>query len=121
MIGGISIDLMRFERDRTELQSTLDRAVLGEVMAPQGLNFRSVSAKATGDFDTQFMHMGGVDTLEVGAASAAEERIDGGEISLVMDVSGSMNNNSKLTDLKVAATDFVTEMFKNTEEDKLTI
>ena len=28
MIGGIGIDLMRFERDRSQLQTTLDRAVL---------------------------------------------------------------------------------------------
>ncbi|MEM9550722.1 MAG: TadE/TadG family type IV pilus assembly protein [Pseudomonadota bacterium] len=148
-VGGIGIDLMRFERDRTHLQSTLDRAVLaaadldqtldpqtvvndyfskaglGEYLASvtvsSGLGFRTVSATAEGQFDTQFMHMGGVDTLATPAAGAAEERIDGVEISLVLDVSGSMNDNSRLTNLKIAAKKFVTEMISNSQDGKLSI
>lgn len=149
MVGGIGIDLMRFERDRSELQATLDRAVLaaadldqtldpqdvvndyfnkaglGEyltsITVDQGLSYRVVSGTASAEIETQFMRMNGVDTLSAPAASTAEERIDGVEISLILDVSGSMNSNSKLANLKVAARDFVDEMVNNTEEGKLSI
>ncbi|MBE1282614.1 MAG: hypothetical protein GJ676_04810 [Rhodobacteraceae bacterium] len=149
MVGGIGIDLMRFERDRAKLQYTLDRAVLAAadldqtldpedvvedyfakaglgqylsgVTVTEGLGFRNVAATANADIDTQFMHMGGVDTLTAPAASTAEESIGSVEISLVLDVSGSMNSNSRLTNLKVAARDFVDQMVDNTEEGKLSI
>ena len=138
LFSGIGIDLMRFERDRAELQYTLDRAVLAavdienkddpkavvqeyfakagfadkltSVTVKQGLSYREVAATALSRMDTQFMHMTGVDSLGVPAASTAEERIDGVEISLVLDVSGSMNRNDRLTNLKVAAKQFVDQM-----------
>lgn len=148
-LGGLGIDLMRLERDRTTLQYTLDRAVLAaadldQTLAPadvvndylakagldshlsglsvaSGLGFRTVSASAGLDVDTLFMHLSGVDTLHAPAASTAEERIDGLEISLVLDVSGSMNWNSKLTNLKIAARDFVDTMVANSPEGRLSI
>lgn len=149
MFAGIGIDLMRYERDRAELQYTLDRAVLaaadldqdldpksvvedyfdkaglgsflGDVTVSEGLGYRVVSAEASSDMDTQFMHMTGVDTLSIPAASTAEERIGGVEISLVLDVSGSMSSNSRLTNLKIAAKDFIDQMVDNTEDGKLSI
>jgi Flp pilus assembly protein TadG len=149
MVGGIGIDLMRYERDRAELQYTLDRAVLAaadldqtlspnavvadyfdkaglsqyltNVTVDQGLGYRVVSGTATADIQTQFMRMSGLDTLTANAASTAEERIDGIEISLVLDVSGSMNSNSKLTNLKTAARDFIDQMVDNTQDGKLSI
>ncbi len=149
MFAGIGIDLMRYERDRAELQYTLDRAVLAaadldqdldpqsvvqdyfnkaglgdylaDVTVNEGLGYRVVSANASSDMSTQFMHMTGVDTLTVPAASTAEERIDGVEISLVLDVSGSMNSNSRLYNLKIAARDFIDQMVDNSEDDKLSI
>ncbi len=149
MIGGIGIDLMRYERDRSELQNTLDRAVLAaadldqtqdpeavvtdyftkaglgqyltSVTVDEGLGYRVVSGTASADIKTRFMHMTGVDTLSANTASTAEERIDGVEISLILDVSGSMNSNSKLSNLKSAARDFIDEMVDNTEDGKLSI
>lgn len=149
IVGGIGIDVMRFERDRTMVQYTLDRAVLaaadldqelapadvvadyfekadlseylGSVDVDEGLGYRIVSGTAETTMATQFMHMTGVDTLTATAASTAEESIDNVEISLVLDVSGSMNSNSRLTNLKDAAQDFVDEMFDNSEEGKVSI
>lgn len=149
IVGGIGIDVMRFERERTMVQYTLDRAVLAAadldqqldpaavvadyfnkanlseylsgVTVSEGLGYRVVSGTAQTTFATQFMHMTGVDSLTATAASTAEERIDGVEISLVLDVSGSMNNNNKLTNLKSAARDFVDEMFDNSQEGKVSI
>lgn len=149
IVVGWGIDLMHYERERAALQYTLDRAVLAaadldQTLPPQqvvqdyfekaglaenlsgvsvreGLNFREVFAEASMEMDTQFMHMTGVDTLRAPALSKAEERVDSVEISMVLDVSGSMNSNSRLTNLKVAAKDFVDTMDANTEQDKLTI
>lgn len=149
VLGGIGVDLMRFERDRTNLQYTLDRAVLAaadldqqlpatdvvndyfdkaglsgkikSVTVEEGLGFRKVSATAKATMQTHFMHMSGVDSLEVPAASSAEERVDGVEISLILDVSGSMNRNSRLTNLKVAAKDFVDNMIDNSEVGQLSM
>ncbi|MFK7751453.1 MAG: pilus assembly protein TadG-related protein [Sedimentitalea sp.] len=149
MVGGIGVDLMRFERDRADLQYTLDRAVLAaadldqtldpsavvadylskaglgdslaSVSVSEGLGFRAVTASATAEVRTQFMHMTGIDVLDAPATSAAEERIDGIEISLVLDVSGSMNSNSRLTNLKSAGRDFIDNMVDNTQDGKLSI
>lgn len=148
-ITGIGIDLMRLERDRASLQYTLDRAVLAAadldqslspadvvndyldkaglgqyltgVSVNQGLGYRIVSAQASTDMETQFMHMTGVDSLNAPAASTAEESVGGVEISMVLDVSGSMGSNSRLVNLKVAAKDFIDTMVNNTEDGKLSI
>ena len=149
IVVGIGVDVMRHERDRAHLQATLDRAVLAaadldqplppaqvvadyfakaglsdalsNVSVQQTLGSRTVSATATTTFDTNFMHMIGTDTLAVQTAGTAEERINAVEISLVLDVSGSMNWNNRLPNLKVAARDFVDEMFDNSEPNTVTI
>jgi Flp pilus assembly protein TadG len=148
MVAGIGVDLMHFERNRAKLQYTLDRAVLaaadldntnayavvtdyfnkaglGEYLSSvtidEGDGFRSVSATAKAEVRTQFMHMTGIDSLMAPAASTAEERVDGIEISLVLDVSGSMAWNNRLTNLKSAARNFIDEMILNTEPGKLSI
>lgn len=149
MVAGIGIDFMRFERDRSRLQGTLDRAVLAaadldqpmqpeavvqdyfeksglgdfltSVTVDQGLGYRVVSASASTEIKTQFMHMNGVDTLVAPAAGTAEERIDGVEISLVLDVSGSMSDNNRLPNLINAAREFVDTMDENSAEGDLSI
>ena len=148
-VGGIGIDLMRMERDRTELQYTLDRAVLAaadldqtqppsavvlDYLTKSGLSeyyeapvsdirlgYRKVSSNISTDFEAQFLNFTGVGSIPIGAASTAEESIDGLEISLVLDVSGSMNSNSRLSNLKVAAKQFITEMVDNTTDGKMSI
>ncbi|MFA3915931.1 pilus assembly protein TadG-related protein [Ruegeria hyattellae] len=85
------------------------------------LGYRIVEATARSSFPTQFMHISGVDTLSVQAHSIAEERIGEVEISLVLDVSGSMNDHSRLVDLKVAAKNFVNQMSANTRDGDLSI
>ncbi|MBV1895713.1 MAG: Tad domain-containing protein, partial [Rhodobacteraceae bacterium] len=117
MFAGIGVDMIMFERDRSRLQSTSDRASLAaadldqtldpeavvedyfakeglsdyliSVNVDEGLNYRTVSVVASSDVQTNFMHMTGVESLTAVAGSTAEERIDGVEISMVLDVSGS--------------------------------
>lgn len=148
-IVGIGVDVMRYERDRVHVQNTLDRAVLAaadldqplppaavveDYFAKAGLSesltgvtpietvgSREVTASAQLNVDTFFMQMFGVETLTISNSSTAREAIDAVEISLVLDVSGSMGNYSRLTNLKVAAKDFVDSMFDNSEPGTVTI
>ncbi|MCR8723677.1 pilus assembly protein TadG-related protein [Frigidibacter sp. ROC022] len=118
MVAGIAVDAIRFEAKRARLQNTLDRAILaaadmGQTLTPaqvvqsyfdkaglseyyaepqssSGFNSKTVSATATGTLDTFFMSMFGIDTLSPVASGTAEESISDIEISLVLDVSGSM-------------------------------
>ena len=149
MVCGIGIDVMRSEMKRTKMQHTLDRAILAaadlnqeldpasvvndyfsksgmssnltSVTVDEGLNYRVVEAKAEMTIETDFMHLSGVDTISVPASGVAEERIDGVEISLVLDVSGSMNSNSRLSNLKIAAKDFIDTMVTNTDDGNLSV
>ncbi|MFY0660670.1 MAG: Tad domain-containing protein [Shimia sp.] len=177
-IGGIGADIMLAEMRRTQLQHTLDRAILAaadldqtraadvvvadyfekagvahtlnEVTVSQSLNHRSVSATAeiesnlvystvSRDMKTLMPEKPAGEvyssaeiqelkeklpertSLTIGASGTAEERIGNIEISLVLDVSGSMNNNSRLSNLKVAAKEFVQTMDDTTEDDTMSI
>ncbi|MEX0302440.1 MAG: pilus assembly protein TadG-related protein [Leisingera sp.] len=148
-VGGIGVDLMRMERDRTMLQYTLDRAALAAADLDQqqspdvvvldyltksglegyyqtpwweaGLGFKKVQATIDTTFPTHLLKFAGGDDMPLQASSRAEESIDGVEISMVLDVSGSMRSNSRLTNLKVAAKDFVDTMVANTTDGKMSI
>lgn len=136
MAGGLAVDVMRQERARVLLQNTLDRAVLAaadldqtrdpktvvldyfaaaklsnfidpdDVIVDQGLNFKTVRATASATIPTFFLNMVNIDTLTAPASSTAEERIQNVEISLVVDISGSMGG-SRMSNLKTAANDFI--------------
>ncbi len=149
LVGGIGVDLMHNEMERTRMQNTLDRAVLAaadldqtlnpedvvrdyfakagmseflaDVTVSQGLNYRTVSAQASTVSQTQFMHLMGVDELKVPAIGTAEERISKVEISLVLDISGSMGRNSRMENLQDAATEFVDKLIRDETDDLISI
>lgn len=148
LIGGLAIDVMRHERIRVMLQQTLDNSVLAaaarsqtldpatvvadyfdkagmsefltSVTVDQGLNYRSVSADAEADTQPFFMSLMGVEEFYVDADSAAEEKISNVEVSLVLDISGSMSG-SRITSLKPAARNFVDTIINNSEAGKASI
>lgn len=133
--AGVAIDFMRQEAARTRLQYTLDRAILAAADLDQtedatkvvedyfekagleeylvnvdpstGLNYRIVKAESSANIPSFFLNMVGIDTLVAPAVGVAEERVRQVEISLVLDVSGSMGRNNRLYNLKVAAKEFV--------------
>lgn len=149
LVGGIGVDLMHNEMERTRLQATLDRAVLAAadldqtldpsavvadyflksgytgqpatVTIDQGLNYRIVNASATRSHQTQFMRLMGVEQLNAPALGTAEERISKVEISLVVDISGSMQWNNKIANLRVAAREFVNALIRPETEDLISI
>lgn len=135
---GAAVDLMRQESTRVALQSAMDRAViaaadldqaqdpslvvedylhkvglshaLSDVSVANALNARTVSAEGSVELDTLFMRMSGWDRLSAPALSIADERIANVEISLVLDISGSMRFNERMEKMKPAAQDFVTKV-----------
>jgi hypothetical protein len=145
-VGGIAIDIMRYETQRVQLQYTLDRAVLAAASVTQplnpvdvvenyfeisglegyrlnvdfeeGINWRRVNAYAELEIDTIFMHMFGVRVLTSPAIGAAEERIRNVEISMVLDISGSMGSYSRIQNLRSAAQEFVTTVLDANESDQ---
>lgn len=150
LVGGISVDLMKNEMTRTRVQATLDRAVLAaadldQTLAPaavvqdyftksglghysptvtvnEGLNFRTVSANAApGTTRTQFMRLMGVPELPVNAGGTAEERVSNVEISLVLDISGSMGRNDKMDNLQDAAKAFIDTVIRDETEDLISV
>lgn len=148
MMGGLAVDLMRYETKRTTLQNTLDRATLAAASLTQdldgtavvndyfakagmtrylksvtvrsGLNFREVQADASAATDPYFLYMIGIDSMDALGHSMAEQRINNVEISLVLDVSGSMGG-TKLTNLKKAAKGFVDTVLSSDPENRISI
>jgi len=149
MLGGLAVDLMRAELRRTELQQTADRAVLAaaslsqtqdaeavvrDYFQKQGLsdalrvidieemiNSKTVTVNAEVVLDPFFAQFSGIDQLIAPASSTAVERINDVEISLVLDVSGSMGSNNRLTNLKVAAKEFVDLVLGNAVDGRTSI
>ncbi len=135
MVAGVGVDLMQNEMRRTALQNTVDRAVLAaadldqtrpatdvvedyfdktglrefltDVRPNQGLNYRTVTAEAFMRTNTQFMGLLGVDSLPVPAFSQAVEDVPNVEISLVLDISGSMRFSNRMKNLRPAAKNFI--------------
>jgi hypothetical protein len=83
--------------------------------------WRTASACTSEVMPTWFMKAFSVPTLTAPACGTAEERIGNVEISLVLDVSGSMNSNSRLVNLKPAAKAFVDQMFDTVEDGRLSM
>jgi Flp pilus assembly protein TadG len=119
VLGGMAVDFMRYEARRAALQSVSDRAVLaaanlnqtvnsravvedyfakagftsaivGTPTVVDGGNSRTVSVTSQVDVNTFYLRLIGIDTLQAPARSSATEGVGKVEISLVLDVSGSM-------------------------------
>ena len=148
MMGGLAVDLMRYEHVRTKLQNTLDRGTLAaasldnaqdptsvvedymrkaglaeqlnSVSVTAGLNERIVESTGIADTNPLFLHLMGIDRLDAQGASAAEQAISNLEIVLVLDVSGSMSGQ-KIANLKIAADEFVDTIMANDPHHRVSI
>ncbi|MEP5761770.1 MAG: pilus assembly protein TadG-related protein [Litoreibacter sp.] len=154
--SGMAIDFMRHENQRTLLQSSIDRAVLAaadldqqndpvavveDYLAKSGLTgytldidadvdgivHRNVTVQAKTDLRTMFLNIVGIDELEVPARTSAGERVNNVEVSLVLDVSGSMGNaaqgatEAKIVSLRSAAQNFVDTLLRPSTKDRVSI
>src|SRR6056297_1177727 len=129
MIGGLAIDVMRFENLRTKMQNTVDRAVLAAADRDQSVTPQTVVddylAKAGMPADGYTVDVtetkaGGIVTSRQ-VTVTAEEGINKIEISLVLDVSGSMGAGTKLLDMQNAAKTFVSQVLTDTEPGQVSI
>lgn len=149
LIGGIYFDMQRNEMERVRIQNTADRAVLAaadldqtidptevvqdyfdkagipdranSVTVSEGLNFRTVSVNSDSVTPTNFMHMLGIDELPLRSFAEAEERVNNVEISMVLDISGSMASGSKMSELRDAAKVFVDAVINESTEDLVSV
>lgn len=154
MIGG-SVDVYRFELLRKRAQNTLDRCLLSAAalsqrvdpetmvrscMTSAGLTLppnavftivnarpcRSVAVSAQFSIGMTFLKLAGEDRWDVPVQSSAEECERRVEISLMLDVSGSMRfgitgqSKRRIDALKPAAANFVTKMLESEQKRNLT-
>lgn len=139
--AGGAVDFIRHEHMRLALQDTLDRGVLAAASLTQNeepraviesylksvgslsdiqltvtdrreLNARKVSATATRSFEPAFLQMAGIESLTVVASSAAQEAKSNIEVSMVLDISGSMLDNGGMSQLRPAAKSFLDVILK---------
>jgi hypothetical protein len=94
---------------------------LRAVTVEEGLNYREVNADARAATNPFFLHMIGVEEMDAPGRSKAEQRMTNVEIVLVLDVSGSMADNNRLTNLKSAANEFVDTVLSSDSEDRISI
>ncbi|WP_163849388.1 TadE/TadG family type IV pilus assembly protein [Pseudooceanicola aestuarii] len=149
--GGMAYDFMRFEMERVRLQAVMDRALLAAANTKNDLEpkeivkdyfakadmasyldpddisvinragYRRVEAQANKQISTQFIGQVGVDVLDVSARGIAEESIGNAEVSLVLDISGSMGRSSRLSNMRTAAKEFVDTVIKEDTEDLVSV
>jgi Flp pilus assembly protein TadG len=150
--GGMAVDFMMAERERAEVQYTLDRAILAGAALSQPLNpkivvedyfdksglhdynllvkmpeednsltSRRVEAFASSSVKNYFVNMVGVGDLVVSANGGAEERVQNVEISMVLDVSGSMGRSGRMGNMKTAALEFVETVLTENNVNRVSI
>jgi Flp pilus assembly protein TadG len=82
---------------------------------------RRVAATASAELNTYFLKLAGIDTMGVQVSSQASEEIPNLEISMVLDVSGSMldqatGGGTKMSKLRTAAVEFIDAMVTNSPQ-----
>ena len=82
---------------------------------------RQVSVNVSGGFDTLLMNLVGVETLPYNATSEAEESVNDVEVSLVLDISGSMRSGTKLPDMQEAAKAFLDDILLGSDDDRVSV
>ncbi|NGP19390.1 pilus assembly protein [Devosia aurantiaca] len=138
VLAGGATDIARYEAYRVQLQDGVDRGVLAAASLTQtvavettveeylkslsfygdvetdydyttNLNVRRINVKANYDMPTGFLPLIGIQTLHVQVEATAQEKRTNIEISLILDISGSMREGSpqKLSLLKPAAKKFI--------------
>jgi Flp pilus assembly protein TadG len=111
-------DVVRDYFQKTGMTRFLD----GAPIVDEGVNFREVTANGRAEIPTFFFGLPNFllpdrgparQSLFVSGSSTAEERVTDVEVSLVLDVSGSMARNNRIQNLRPAARDFVTTVLSN--------
>ena len=150
MVGGISVDLVRHEQKRVQIQSVADRAALAAAsltqpqeiesvvedyfareglldylirvdIAEASLNARDVQVVTRASTPALFTRLLGLDNLASGVVSRAEERIADVEVVMVLDLSNSMNSFDRIENLRRAGAEFVDTLYDEAQEDRIAV
>lgn len=96
----------------------------------EGYSSKSVTATASTEVESWFLRRfivdgdeqyANPDEFEVRTTSGAAERVGNVEVALVLDVSGSMLDNGRMTNMKEAARNFVTTLLADDTEGRVSI
>ncbi len=150
MVGGISVDLVRYEQKRTQLQSLADRAALAAASltqpqdmedvvrdyfereglldylvrvdtSEQTLNARNVQVVTRAAVPAYFSRLIGMTRYESPVVSRAEERITDVEVTMVLDLSNSMNQFNRIENLRTAGEDFIDTLYQDAQDDQISV
>ena len=89
----------------------LGATVTGPTITVSGTTNDTIKVTATAQLGTTFVRVLGIDTMNVAAQTIVKRATQGMELVLVMDNTGSMAQNGKLTAMKNAATDLVNILY----------
>ena len=98
-----------------------DDVTVNELSSGGLVTGRQVAVNVSGGFDTLLMNLVGVETLPYNALSEAEESVRDIEVSLVLDISGSMGQNSKLENMQSAANEFLSDILENSDDNRVSV
>ena len=145
IFAGVALDMVRSERARIETQATLDRATLAAAPLDEERDAREVvesylraadidlatvriqsydeprSTRVTVDgnasIDSFFMDLFGYDVVDASVRSQAREEKWDMEVSLVLDISGSMSSDGRHAAMQAAAKDFTRTILTNAQDE----
>ena len=151
LFAGMSVDFMRSEIHRVRLTQTADRAALAAASLTQqndpaavatsyfeaagladyisggtptvieAFGAREVHIETSSNVRTYFLKLVGIDELTIPTSTTAAEGVSQIEISLVLDVSGSMGHvPGKLENLQTAAKNFLDIVYSQDQSSEIT-
>ena len=126
--SGTNAEVKLVVEDWTEANDCKDDLAGPPVVTGDGVDYREVSADAALTLNTYFLRLIGMDTLTATAASTAVEGVGNIEVSLVLDVSGSMREIipgsggvTRMARLQEASKAFVNALLIPENQDKISI
>ena len=149
LTGGMAIDLMRYEAERTRIQGTAASAVpavaslrqdrpardvvedrfertgpseaLVEIDVNQALTRYSVRVERSTVTRPYFLHMLNVGELRPIGTGTAEQSRANIEVSLVLDVSASIRSGSRTVHRRASAAEFVTQLPEDDPDNRISV
>jgi Flp pilus assembly protein TadG len=77
-----------------------------------------IIVSVTATYETGFMRLVGIDELQVECNTTVHRNVQGLEVALVLDVTGSMSTNDNISALRTAATNFINILYDNASDDE---
>lgn len=151
MVAGFGVEVMRTEMERTRIQQVIDTSTLAAAHHDNELDPKdvvmdyfakanltsyigrdditvgdsslatSVEVRLTANVRTPFLGQVGNDSFSIPVAGRAEQAMGNSEVSLVLDISGSMDNNNRMTRLHSAAKEFVDTVLPDGTTDRVSL